>query len=79
MNLIRFSPNWSLKLAKKILAISKREPREIPAIEWIPTQEISDQDPLRMKDLDELITKIVLSGRSQRKSVSCEEEVQDAA
>jgi hypothetical protein len=68
-----------LKLAKKISVNSKREPREIPAIEWIATQEISDQDPLRMKDLDELITKIILSGRSQRKPASCEEEVQNAA
>jgi hypothetical protein len=68
-----------LKLTKKISAISKREPREILAIEWIPTQELSDQDSLRMNDLDELITKIILSGRSQRKPASGEEEVQDAA
>jgi len=67
-------------MAKRFATLSKRAKRAIPKLEMIPVQDSPGQDPLRLKDLDDLIAQIVLLGRrKERRGVSRDKEQNNAA
>lgn len=67
-------------MAKRIAALSSAAKRAIPRVELIPASVSADQDPLRRKDLDDLIAQIVLLGRRKgRCKPQRDEEERDAA
>lgn len=66
-------------MAKKLNSPVQRTMREIPRVELSPVLEIALTDPMRLKEIGDIVAQIVLLGRSRRRSVANKVEVQNAA
>lgn len=66
-------------MAKKLNPSAQRTKREIPRVELIPVHGITLLDPMRIKEIGDLVAKLVLLGRVRRKSKECDAEVLNAA
>lgn len=66
-------------MAKKINPSGHRTKREIPRVELIPVQEIALSDPMRIKEIGDIVASIILLGRTRRKIRENETEVFNAA
>jgi len=71
--------NWSMKMAKRITA-AVRQFKTLPRVHLIPIPQSTISDPLRLKEISELVARIVLhSNKRGRPSKQLEEGYQDAA
>lgn len=66
-------------MAKKLNPSADRTKREIPRVELIPVHGIALLDPMRIKEIGDIVANIVLLGRARRKSKESDAEVLNAA
>lgn len=75
----KFIQFWRYLVAKKFNPPGHRALREIPRVELSPVFEVALTDPMRIKEIGDIIAQIVLLGRSRRRSTVTKSEVQNAA
>lgn len=71
---------WSIKMAKRVKAAVVQQFKTLPRVHLIPVPPSSSLDPLRLKEISDLVARIVLHGSKRgRPSKQPEEGYQDAA
>jgi len=79
MNLNKFVQYWSTLMANKVTPFGSRKNPELPKIEWFPVGDTAVNEPLRDKEIHDLVAQIVLLGKKRGRPSKPEEADQDAA
>jgi hypothetical protein len=79
MNLIKYLRIWWCNLAKVRRVKANRALGELPRTELIPVIEMMDSNPIRYKEIHDLVAQIVLLGQKRGRPSKQEEEDQNAA
>lgn len=66
-------------MAKALARVGVKSKYDIPRVELIPVQGKFDSDPLRIREIQDLVAKIVLLGSKRGRPCKTEEGVKDAA
>ena len=66
-------------MAKKLARAATQAAPEMLRVQLIPTTNLSASDPLRLKEINELVAQIVLLGQKRGRPSRKEEVNQDAA
>lgn len=71
---------WSINMAKRIKSAVIQQSKNLPRVYLIPIFQSASSDPMRLKEISDLVARIILySNKRGRPSKQQEEDYQDAA